>query len=63
MEVLPKLVEKTKSIDLNVRHGAILAIGEAIHALSQAELADGKSGKSPSTQPSPSGEQKPLRVC
>lgn len=40
--VLPKLVEKTKSIDLNVRHGAILAIGEAIYALSQTKLSDGK---------------------
>ncbi|XP_073943148.1 tubulin folding cofactor D [Choristoneura fumiferana] len=41
--VLPKLVEKTSSIDLNVRHGSILAIGETYHALSQAKLADGKS--------------------
>lgn len=42
--VLPKLVEKTESIDLNVRHGAILAIGEAIYALSQTKLSDA-SGK------------------
>ncbi|KAJ8733225.1 hypothetical protein PYW08_001523 [Mythimna loreyi] len=41
-EVLPKLVKKTESIDLNVRHGAILAIGEAIYALSQAKLSNGK---------------------
>lgn len=41
-EMLPKLINKTQSIDLNVRHGAILAIGEAIHALSQIKLADGK---------------------
>ncbi|CAG9559959.1 unnamed protein product [Danaus chrysippus] len=40
-EVLPKLVKKTESIDLNVRHGAILGIGEAIYALSQTELPDG----------------------
>ncbi|XP_063533150.1 tubulin-specific chaperone D [Cydia strobilella] len=39
--VLPQLVKKTDSIDLNVRHGAILAIGEAYHALSQAQLANG----------------------
>ncbi|CAB3237102.1 unnamed protein product [Arctia plantaginis] len=40
--VLPKLVNKTESIDLNVRHGAILAIGEAIYALSKAKLPNGK---------------------
>ncbi|CAH0407276.1 unnamed protein product [Chilo suppressalis] len=40
--ILPKLVQKSESIDLNVRHGAILAIGEAIHALSQIKLSDGK---------------------
>ncbi|CAG9795264.1 unnamed protein product [Diatraea saccharalis] len=45
-EVLPKLVEKTESIDLNVRHGAILAIGEAVHALSQIKLANGKTADS-----------------
>ncbi|XP_022825239.1 tubulin-specific chaperone D [Spodoptera litura] len=44
--VLPKLVKKTESIDLNVRHGAILAIGEAIYALSQAELPNGKTADS-----------------
>ncbi|XP_049869882.1 tubulin-specific chaperone D [Pectinophora gossypiella] len=44
--VLPKLVSKTESIDLNVRHGAILGIGEAILALSQTELADGKKADS-----------------
>ncbi|XP_013165027.1 PREDICTED: tubulin-specific chaperone D [Papilio xuthus] len=41
-EVLPKLVTKTGSIDLNVRHGAILGIGEAILALSRTKLHDGK---------------------
>lgn len=40
--VLSKLVEKTESVDLNVRHGAILAIGETFYALSQTKLANGK---------------------
>ncbi|CAH0702962.1 unnamed protein product [Spodoptera exigua] len=44
--VLPKLVKKTESIDLNVRHGAILAIGESIYALSQAKLPNGKTADS-----------------
>ncbi|XP_064071358.1 tubulin-specific chaperone D [Vanessa tameamea] len=43
-EILPKLIKKTESIDLNVRHGAILGIGEAIHALSQTVLPDGRGG-------------------
>lgn len=41
-EVLPKLIKKTESIDLNVRHGAILGIGESIYALSQTTLPDGE---------------------
>ncbi|KAL0832793.1 hypothetical protein ABMA28_000957 [Loxostege sticticalis] len=44
--VLPKLVEKTESIDLNMRHGAILAIEEAIYALSQIKLSEGKNADS-----------------
>uniref|UniRef100_A0A2A4J981 Tubulin-specific chaperone D n=1 Tax=Heliothis virescens TaxID=7102 RepID=A0A2A4J981_HELVI len=44
--VLPKLVKKTESIDLNVRHGAILAIGETIYALSQSRLPNGKTADS-----------------
>ncbi|XP_063893170.1 tubulin-specific chaperone D [Helicoverpa armigera] len=44
--VLPKLVKKTESIDLNVRHGAILAIGEAIYALSQSTLPNGNTADS-----------------
>lgn len=32
--VLDKLFEKTANIDLYTRHGAILAIGEILHALS-----------------------------
>lgn len=32
--VLDKLFHKTTSIDLNARHGAVLAIGEILHALS-----------------------------
>ncbi|GLG98265.1 Tubulin-specific chaperone D [Gryllus bimaculatus] len=31
--VLGKLLEKTNSVDLNVRHGAIIAIAEILHAL------------------------------
>lgn len=44
--VLPKLLKKTESIDLNVRHGAILAIGETIYALSQTKLPNGKTADS-----------------
>lgn len=40
--VLPKLVAKVESIDLNARHGAILAIGEIVHALALIDLPDGK---------------------
>lgn len=32
--VLPTLFVKTGSIDLNCRHGAVLAIGHVVHALS-----------------------------
>ncbi|XP_041970319.1 tubulin-specific chaperone D isoform X1 [Aricia agestis] len=45
-EVLPKLLRKIESIDLNVRHGAILAIGEVIHALSLCKLDNGSSAAS-----------------
>lgn len=31
--VLPKLFEKTNTIDLNSRHGSVLAIGEIMNAL------------------------------
>lgn len=31
--VLPALLQKTKSIDLNCRHGSVIAIGEVIYAL------------------------------
>ncbi|XP_044262327.1 tubulin-specific chaperone D [Tribolium madens] len=34
-KVLPTLFEKSSSIDLNARHGSVLAIGEIIYALSQ----------------------------
>ncbi|XP_072939375.1 tubulin-specific chaperone D [Epargyreus clarus] len=44
--VLPKLIKNTESIDLNVRHGAILAIGEVIYALSQTKLSNGKTADS-----------------
>ncbi|KAK4882052.1 hypothetical protein RN001_005371 [Aquatica leii] len=33
--VLPALLEKTTSIDLNIRHGAVLAIGETVYAISK----------------------------
>lgn len=32
--VLPQLLSRTTSIDLNARHGAVLAIAELLHALS-----------------------------
>ena len=35
--VLPILFDKTESIDLNCRHGSLLAIGHIIHALSKLE--------------------------
>ncbi|XP_045513668.1 tubulin-specific chaperone D [Pieris brassicae] len=44
--VLPKLVQKTESMDLNLRHGAILAIGEVINALSEAKLPNGSKADS-----------------
>jgi hypothetical protein len=31
--VLPVLLDKTSSVDLNTRHGAVLAIAEILHAL------------------------------
>ncbi|XP_066141125.1 tubulin-specific chaperone D [Euwallacea fornicatus] len=33
-KVLPKLFEKTESIDLNCRHGAVIAVGQIVYALS-----------------------------
>ncbi|XP_060524658.1 tubulin-specific chaperone D [Cylas formicarius] len=33
-KVLPALFDKTDGIDLNARHGAVLAIGQIVHALS-----------------------------
>lgn len=38
-KVLPKLLEKTSSIDINQRHGAVLAIGEIVLKLKQMENA------------------------
>lgn len=40
-EILPDLFEKTNSIDINMRHGAVLAIGEVVLALSEFEVANG----------------------
>lgn len=45
-DILPKLVSKVDSIDLNVRHGAVLAIGEVTHALSLIDIPDGKKADS-----------------
>lgn len=33
--VLPELFNKSKSIDLNCRHGSVLSIGEVLYALSE----------------------------
>ncbi|KAJ8961404.1 hypothetical protein NQ318_014649 [Aromia moschata] len=48
--VLPTLFEKTKSIDLNSRQGAVLAIGEIIYALSKIAKGDSKNIKSVLTE-------------
>lgn len=32
-KILSNLLEKTKSVDLNARHGAVIAVGEVVHAL------------------------------
>lgn len=32
-KILPKLFLNTNSIDINLRHGSVLAIGEAVHSL------------------------------
>ncbi|CAG9762163.1 unnamed protein product [Ceutorhynchus assimilis] len=37
-KILPSLLEKTTSIDLNNRHGAVIAIGQIIYALSKDNL-------------------------
>lgn len=37
-EVLPKLFAKTKSIDINERHGTVLSIGEIVASLKQLEV-------------------------
>lgn len=37
-EIMPKLIEKTASIDVNQRHGAVLAIGEIVLMLKQLEI-------------------------
>lgn len=44
-EVLPKLFLKTASIDVNERHGSILAIGEIIAMLRQLEIDSHTNGK------------------
>lgn len=40
--ILPNLFEKTNSIDINVRHGVVLAAGEIVLALSELEKAENK---------------------
>lgn len=37
-DVLPKLIAKTSSIDINERHGTVLAIGEIVAKLKQLEI-------------------------
>lgn len=34
-KILPTLFDKTASIDLNCRHGSVIAIGQIVHALSK----------------------------
>lgn len=36
--ILPKLFSKTKSIDINERHGTVLAIGEIVAELNMIEI-------------------------
>lgn len=43
--VLPLLFTKTDSIDINMRHGAVLAIGEIVLSLSEIEKEEDLSGK------------------
>lgn len=40
--ILPNLFEMTNSIDINVRHGAVLAAGEIVLALSELEKSENK---------------------
>lgn len=35
--ILPTLIQKTNSIDVNVRHGSIISVGEVVYALSHLE--------------------------
>lgn len=44
-EVLPNLFKKTTSIDVNLRHGSVLAIGEIVASLNVLESADSTPGK------------------
>lgn len=38
--ILPSIFDKTTSIDVNLRHGSVLAIGEIVLSLSEAETLD-----------------------
>lgn len=42
---MPKLVQKTSSIDVNLRHGSVLAIGEVVVALKALEVNENVLGK------------------
>lgn len=39
--ILPSIFDKTTSIDVNLRHGSVLAIGEIVLSLSELETVDG----------------------
>lgn len=39
--ILPSMFDKTTSIDVNLRHGSVLAIGEIVLSLSELEAPDG----------------------
>lgn len=38
--ILPSIFDKTTSIDVNLRHGSVLAIGEIVLSLSELETLD-----------------------
>lgn len=44
-DVLPKLFQKTTSIDVNMRHGSVLAIGEIVLSLKTIEEKTNNPGK------------------
>ena len=42
VSVLPELIKKCVSMDLSLRHGAILSAGEVVHALAKLAWLEGK---------------------